>query len=50
MNLLVKNLVKLLIEIKFLKDAAMVYKLSKEFIQAPVETTKQVVNALKTVW
>jgi len=35
-------------EIKFLKDAAVgVYEGTKEFVQAPVETTKQVVNQIK---
>jgi hypothetical protein len=35
-------------EIKFLKDAAVgVYEGTKEFVQAPVETTKQVVNEIK---
>ena len=35
-------------EIKFLKDAAVgIYEGAKEFIQAPVETTKQVVNEIK---
>ena len=35
-------------EIKFLKDAAIgVYEGTKEFVQAPVETTKQVVSEIK---
>lgn len=35
-------------EIKFLKDAAIgVYEGTKEFVQAPVETTKQVVGEIK---
>ncbi len=35
-------------EIKFLKDAAVgIYEGAKEFVQAPVETTKQVVNEIK---
>jgi hypothetical protein len=35
-------------EIKFLKDAAVgVYEGTKEFVQAPVETTKQVVSEIK---